>query len=280
MLRRIFIGSLALLGAAHWVIAETAIAVDGQVKAVSRQVHESPKRRAYGQIEPSKKAVIIAPPVTRQVTEIYVREGSSVKAGDPVVAVESHVEQAEWELAMAQVEMQKAKVLAAAQALELKKELLRSEAVSEAEFNRCGRDLELERKQLAVMRKAADLAAAKLESLTLKAPVNGRIYKLDLRVGQQFSADDQGSVLCGSESLSARLFLEGNAQLPLDKQQLLTLFNAASGEAIGQGRIVYQAPYLESAHEHDHTLYQQVVVELEGKQHPMLPIGMTVHTEI
>ncbi len=258
MLRRILMSSLAFIAAAHFVIAETA--------AVS-QPGPTTKRSAFGQLEPAERAISLNPPETRVVKQIFINEGDSVEKGQPVLAVECDVEQAEYELSQARLALAKERVAAAESTLSNSVELLRRSAVAESRVDEERRQLELIRKELDVSQKQADLAGRRVERFTLRAPMDGRIYKLDVRAGDTLVRGDRESVVCGSDKLSARLFIEGGTEITVAPDAPLILYNAASGEAVAKGRVVSSAD-------------GQVVIELDSSDSPPLPLGMTLRAEL
>ncbi|MBN2538320.1 hypothetical protein JXB37_08610, partial [candidate division WOR-3 bacterium] len=188
-----------------WVVV--AVAVVFIVFALSRSAlrpqsaepvtTDSVPARVYGRLEPLGGEVFVSPPLSREVVGIVAEQGDSVRPGDALVVLEQSVEAAAARAA-------EARVLAARAAFELSRDtrernrvLAEKRGISDYEFRQFKLKAEFDSLSLAAARQDAELARAQLGLLTLRAPVAGIVYKLDLRLGQTLVAGDNTSVILG-----------------------------------------------------------------------------------
>ncbi|MEO0107851.1 MAG: efflux RND transporter periplasmic adaptor subunit [candidate division WOR-3 bacterium] len=251
--------------------------------ATTPKLQDAPLR-VYGRIEPGGE-VYVSAPVTGRVAQILVAEGALVKKGDVICQLDGSVEQAQ--LAVAQ-----ANVVALERARAIDQDRLRREeslyargGVSEAELTQSRLALQLDDAQIEAGRKQVELAQAQLERLALRAPTDGRVYKLDIRVGQTLAAGDNSRIVLGRPDLQVRLFVEAWWSGRVDLGDEFRVFDAETGELIGTARVSHKAPYLgkrsfrtDDPRERFDTNYMEVVLEFLGDARTV-PVGTTVTAE-
>lgn len=120
-----------------------------------------------------------------------------------------------------------------------------------------------------------------LDALTLRSPIQGHLYKFDLRVGEQLLPQDYRRVVIGRPEKQVRLFVE---VFWLDRVRIGDLFlvqDADTGGAAGSGRVAAVSEYVgardfrtEDTLERLDTKYAQAVLHLEGTSN--LPLGKLV----
>lgn len=238
--------------------------------------------RVYGTIEPEGREVFICPPFSRRVMEICVREGDMVKKGQRLCVLENSVEQKEVDLANARVALAQKTLILTKDDLERSKELYRKKVDSEYRFTQAKIKYEQDLKRIKVANSELDLAKAKLEQTVLRAPVDGRVYKLDVRQGETLTQNDTDRIVVGSENLWIRLSVEAFWRDRLKTGMTCTIYDTETNEKLGTGKILYKLPYMgrrdfrtEDLQERFDTKFQQLVVQfLPDKEN--LPIGLSV----
>lgn len=138
-----------------------------------------------GTLEPVH-SVDVFPKVGGKVIELHVRLGQRVRAGDPLATVESveygmQVRQAEvgYEMSVEAVEMAERSLAR----LDRVREASGSMGVSEQAYEEAAIQVEGARTQRDVAASQRDLARQMVRNATMRAPVDGRISRIDARLG-------------------------------------------------------------------------------------------------
>lgn len=190
-----------------------AVSAAIQPPRIRAQPVETPPSSPYdnavagtGTVEPQSELIAIASELSGVVRRVYVQPGQSVAAGAPLFELDSRAARA----ALAAAEAEAASAEAAARAAEVavadeRQRLTLFEAVDDPAA--VSRD-ELERRRFALSRAEAAAAQARasaraaraaaevrrvdLQRLVVTAPIGGRIYDVDVRVGE-FAAAGAGA---------------------------------------------------------------------------------------
>ena len=239
--------------------------------------------RVYGTVEPLGGAVYVSAPVTRTVARLAAREGDTVEAGQPLVVLESSVEAAQLDAALA-------RATAAARAYDISREsfvrtagLHDQKGTSEQTYREALLKAGLDSATSAATRADAALARARLAQLTLAAPVAGVVYKLDVRLGQTLTAGDDAKITLGSPRLQARMYVESFWRDRLLPGVTCRLFDPETNRPLGTGRVVSASPYVggrtvrtDDSRERFDAEYRVVVVSLDTTG---LPLGLNIAAE-
>jgi len=126
--------------------------------------------RVYGKIEPAGREVFVASPVTRRITRIRVQEGDAVKQGQVLLSLESEIERARLQVALAKVESLRRTVVIDQDILKRRESLYVKEADTEYAFTQARLQVELDLSNLVLAEKEVDLARAELDRLELRSP--------------------------------------------------------------------------------------------------------------
>jgi len=247
---------------------------------------DSVPARVYGRLEPLGGEVFVAPPLSRTVSDIRVAEGDEVESGQALVVLEQSVEAAAARSADARVRAARTSFELSRDTRERNRLLFEKNGLSDYEFRQFRLRAELDSLNLAASRQEAQQVRAQLGLLTLRSPVAGRVYKLDLRRGQTLLAGDNTSIILGRPGLQARLYVES---FWLDRVKTGTRFrlhDAESLEGIGTATVVRKAPYLgtRQVRTEDNRVrldveVQEVIAELDDHELD-LPIGLYVLAEL
>ncbi len=240
--------------------------------------------RVYGAVEPLGGAVYVAAQVPRSVARIAAREGDTVRAGQTLAVLESSVEEAKVNAAFDRATAAEKAYAISREAYDRAAGLFAAKGISEQEFRQALLKAGLDSANYGAAMADAELARAQLEQLTLKAPVDGIVYKLDLRLGQTLAAGDDSKITIGSPRQQARMFVESFWLGRLKMGDSYKVVNSETGRELGTGRVASLSPYVggrtvrtDDANERFDAEYQVVVLELDTAG---LPLGLNVIAEI
>ncbi len=238
--------------------------------------------RVYGKIEPAGREVYVSPPQTKRVVAIYVKEGDVVTKGQLLCSLESDVETAQLNLNLTRIASAKKALEITQDDLKRKKSLFVQKSDSEFSYNQSRLKSELDANSIAVAEREAELAKAQLEELQLKSPIDGMVYKFDVRLGETLAAGDNTRIILGDKNLWVRLFVESFWLDRIKVGSQYKVYNSETNKYIGSGKVIFALPYVgrrdfrtEDAQERFDTKFQEVVLALEDKQ-GVAPIGLSV----
>jgi multidrug efflux pump subunit AcrA (membrane-fusion protein) len=248
---------------------------------------ESPVR-VYGFIEPAGREVFVCPPVSRRVVEVLVSQGDPVQANDLLCRLDDLVERRDLDVARARVQASLTALELSQDRFRRQKGLYADKAISEAEFVAARLQAELDSANLIVAREELERAHMLVKQLELTSPVDGVVYKFDVRLGEMLLAGAEGEcpIVVGSVDLWVRLYVESFWVNRVAVGDEYDLFDAETGERVGRGTVIDKAPYLtrkrfqtDEPGERFDTGYQEVILELTPARED-LPIGLSVIAEI
>jgi multidrug efflux pump subunit AcrA (membrane-fusion protein) len=282
---KIFIGSAVILCGIIFVITSFRKASVPPQAANSPDISKAPVR-VYGVVEPAGREVFVSPPMTKRVMEIYVKEGDPVSPGQRLCSLENSVEES-------QVRLAEAKVASAQKSLELSmdemnraKKLYKTKVDSEYKYTQARLKKELQKERLTVARQELDVAKAQLGQTVLCSPINGRVYKFDIRLGETLAAGDNSQIMLGAPDLWVRLFVESFWKDRVEIGSVFKVSDSETREFIGTGKVVYRSPYMgrrdfqtEDMQERFDTKYQEVVLNLMPEK-KSIPVGLSVVAEL
>jgi multidrug efflux pump subunit AcrA (membrane-fusion protein) len=238
--------------------------------------------RVYGKIEPAGREVFVSPSVTRKVVRVNVREGDAVKRGQTLLLLQNDVEAAQLQVAQAKVESIRGALAISRDILKRKESLYAKNADTEYAFTQAKLQVELDMSNLALAEKEVDLVKAQLGQLELRSPIDGLIYKFDVRLGESLTTDDTSKIILGSADLWVRLSVEAFWTDRVRMGDRCQVFDSETNVLIGEGEVIAKAPYLgrrnfrtEDDQERFDTKYMDVILKLdEAGIH--VPLGLSV----
>ena len=248
---------------------------------------EAPQR-VYGFVEPAGREVLVCAPVSRRVVGVLVSEGDSILKGDVLCRLDDRVERGDLDVARARVKSGQKTLELSRDEFERKSGLFADQAISEAEFVGARLRAELDSANLAVAREELDRAETLVDQLQLKSPVDGIVYKCDVRLGETLASGEGGEcpIIVGSADLWVRLYVESFWAGRVEIGDEYDVRDAETGETIGRGKVIRMAPYLgrksfrtDEPGERFDTGYRELVLQLEPEKSD-LPIGLSVIAEI
>ncbi len=242
--------------------------------------------RVYGLIEPEGREVIVSPPMTRQVVEIFVKEGDYVEKGQKLCILENSVETAQLRLAESKLLAYNKSVEISRDEMKRAKELFSGKVDSEYRFTQARLKNELDIVNIASAKREIELSKAELEQTVLRSPVDGIIYKFDVRLGETLASGENSKILIGGTGLWVRLFVESFWKDRIDKDSVYNIYDTETDEFIGKAHFHKQMMYLgrrdfrtEDSRERFDTKFQEVVLSLEPARENIL-IGLSVIAEL
>jgi len=242
--------------------------------------------RVYGTVEPEGREVFLSAPMTRQVIAIYVSEGDTLERGQKLCTLENEVEKAQFAAALARVDLSR-KALAISKDKFIRNiSLYKDKALTEYEYTQSKLKMELDSLDMLTAEKEAELAKAKLDQLDLKSPIDGIVYKFDVRLGESLPEGDNSLIILGKPELWVRLYVEAFWMERIKIGDAFQIKNAETNETIGTGRVISKTPYLggkvfrtNDPYERFDTKYQEVILKLKPER-KNIPLGLSVLAEI
>ncbi|RMH34422.1 MAG: HlyD family efflux transporter periplasmic adaptor subunit [Nitrospirae bacterium] len=226
--------------------------------------------RVYGRIEPLGREVFVGPVRAGRVIETLVKEGQDVSAGQPLCRMENNVERQALKVAKARVEELKVSLDLILDELKKKRPLLESGGISEIAISQKLLEAELLRKQIATAEAEAELKRRELRLFTLRSPIDGLLYKFDVRPGEYLTPQDANRIVIGKRRKQVRLFIESFWVGKVAVGDPFVVRDAEDYRVLGKGKVVYVANYVgtrdfrtEDPLERLDTKYVQAILQLE-----------------
>lgn len=245
---------------------------------------EDSPMRIYGRVEPLGREVFLGPQQPRKVVKIYVKEGQLVKRGQILCELESEVERQAYNLAVAKVIEYERKLDLVLDELRRKKELLKEEIIPEFNVTQKSLEAKLIEQQITVAKEEAKLRKKDLDTFTLRSPIDGFLYKFDVRLGELLTPEKYERIIIGKPQRQIRLFVEN---FWIDRVKIGDKFiikDADTNEVYGEAKLVYISEYVgtrdfrtEDSLERIDTKYAQAILEFEKAQ--TIKIGKLVLCE-
>jgi len=244
---------------------------------------EAPER-LYGLVEPLGREAFVGPLQARRVVELAVAEGAAVRAGDVLCRLDGDLEAQAVRVAEARLEEAVRRLAITEDELRRKRDLARERAVSEFEVRKLELIARLEEQQIETARAEVAARRTELEKLTLRAPLDGRVYKLDVRLGEQLTPQDGERIVVGRPEQQVRLFVETFWMERVRPGQRYRVRDSETLRDLGAGVVVEISPYVgargfrtEDRLERLDTKYAQAILRLDSSN--ALPLGLTVLCE-
>lgn len=163
----------------------------------------------------------------------------------------------------------------------VRKQIATAKSQAIIEYSQKSLEAELLRRQIATAQAEVEQRKRELETLTLRSPIQGRLYKFDVRIGEQLTPQDYRRIIMGKPEKQIRLFVES---FWLDRIRVGDVFVVQDSETmrpIGFGKVVSVAEYVgtrdfrsEDTFERLDTKYGQAILDVEGAA--SAPLGKLV----
>jgi multidrug efflux pump subunit AcrA (membrane-fusion protein) len=271
---------LTLAATVSYIVRELKESAPPPESAVPPSLPETPAR-VYGLVEPLGREVFLAAPLPRKITSVLVKEGDRVTAGQALLILEDDLEKRALEIAQRRIEEALAKIALTRDLLARNQDLLEKKFIAEYDYTKIRLQLAYEQKLLETARREAAFRQTDLDRLTLKSPIAGVVYKLDVRLGELLTPEDYRRIIIGKKEKQVRLFVEVFWRERYRLGQRVIIKDAETLQDIGVGNVAAILPYIgtrdfrtEESLERLDTKYNQVIVELRNSRE--VPIGLQV----
>lgn len=238
--------------------------------------------RVYGKVEPAGREVFVSPPVTRKVVRINIQEGDAIKRGQVLLLLQNDVEAAQLQVALAKEESIRRGLAINRDILKRRERLYAKDAETEYSYTQAKLQVELDMSNLALAEKEVELVRAQLGQLELRSPIDGVVFKFDVRLGESLTPDDTSKIILGSADLWVRLSVEAFWTDRVRIGDRYDVFDSETNGLIGQGEVIAKAPYLgrrnfrtEDDQERFDTKYMDVILKLD-EAGAKVPLGLSV----
>lgn len=162
--------------------------------------------------------------------------------------------------------------------------LYAAKGISEQDYRQALLTAGLDSANAAAAKADAALAQAQLDQLTLKSPVDGLVYKLNVQLGQTLAAGADSNIIVGAVRQQARMFVESFWLNRLRVGDVYRIHDSETNRDLGSGRVVSLSPYVggrtvrtEDIGERFDAEYQIAVMVLDTTG---LPLGLNVVAEV
>jgi len=242
--------------------------------------------KIYGVIEPAGREVFVSPPFTRRIISLHAAESDTVERGQLLAQMENSVESAQVSLAESKIDLARKSIELEEDDAKRSRELYKKNIDSEYQYVQATLQKELEEKRLLVAIDELRLARAQLEQTMLRSPIDGVVYKFDIRLGETLTSGDNSRIILGERGYWARMWVESFWRNRIRPGTSYVLRDSETREKIGTGLFLKQTPYMgrrdfrtEDLQERFDTKFQEVILEVTPEA-DSLPIGLTVIAEL
>lgn len=155
-----------------------------------------------GVIEPKGEAIAIGTNLLGIATAVHVEAGDAVRVGDPLFTIDDRAARAELALARAQADSARVGLEDARDQFERARRSFEQKATSDADATRKRFGVQAAETRLAEARARVAAIETEIARLTVTSPIAGRVWRVDLRVGEFAQAGPQASpfVVLGDDS--------------------------------------------------------------------------------
>lgn len=246
---------------------------------------ELPKvpEKVYGIIEPAGREVYVTSVGTRPVRKISVKEGDRVKKGQLLVGLENEVELAQIQVAESRVELRRKELEISRYDLGKKTNLLdKGGSIAQYDIDQLRLKMEFDSLSLASAEKELALAREELRQLELRSPVDGIVYKLEVKLGESLGTGETKKITLGSPDLWVRLYVE---TFWMDRFQIgdrFAILDSETNQEIGRGTVINKSLFLsdrnfrtDAVGERFDAEFRQIILRLEPSRAD-IPLGMNV----
>lgn len=281
--KTVLLTSLILIAGLLFYVVWTLVSfVPEQTPIKTPDINTMPKR-LYGVIEPAERAVFISPPLEKRVDSILVQAGDLIKKGQPLLILDHADEKSRVEVAKAEVEQRKARVALSEDKFTRNEALFAKQVINESDFVQLKLDLDIEKALLNVAEKNLQEAEVRLDQLTLKSPIDGKVYRMDVHVGQTFKFGDKTFVI-GKDNLWVNLRVE-SFWINQIHEGTYKVYHADTDEYLGDATFVraglFMGPpnfYIQDPNVMTDIKYLEVFAALTPK-HNNLPIELIIYAD-
>lgn len=241
--------------------------------------------RVYGTVEPLGREIYVGPLQSKRVIAVTAQEGDPIAINDILVQLDDDVEQKSLLVTQARhlVEIERLALLE--DDLRRKREMYTGKSIAEFELHQSELSVKLQKQIIETAFADIELEQSRLSKLTLRSPVKGVVYKMDVRVGELITPNDYSRIVLGDNQKQVRLFVEAFWRDRLAINDKFTIRDGTTKQPIGIGTLVSLLPYMgardfrtEDSLERTDIKYQQAIVTIDTTSE--VPVGLFVQCEL
>jgi RND family efflux transporter MFP subunit len=193
----------------------------------------------------SRDSAVIMPQVEGQITDIYVRSGTRVSAGTPLMQIDPAKQQATLKTQEDTVAAKQAEVKWDQQEFERNSGLYEAKVISKQALDQSRTALDQARAQLQALQAQVRQETVQLHYYRVTAPSNGIVGDIPVRVGDRVTTTTPLTTVDKPGSLEAYVYVpvERSGQL---RPSLPVQIIDQSGEVIAESRINFISPQVDS----------------------------------
>jgi HlyD family secretion protein len=148
-----------------------------------------------GVSEPKSEIIALGTDIAGLISKIYVSAGSQVKSGDKLLLIDDSEAKANYQLAQSRYKIAQINSREAEQQFARFKKIKDKRAVSKDEFESKKFAYELAKEKAIEAKAEMEIAQINLKKLTIKAPIDGEILKVNAKLGEYAVAGNSGKPL-------------------------------------------------------------------------------------
>ena len=163
----------------------------------------------------------------------------------------------------------------------VRKQIATAKSQALLEYSQKSLEAALLRRQINTARAEVELRKRELDTLTLRSPIQGHLYKFDVRSGEHLTPQDYQRIVIGKPLKQVRLFVESFWLDKVRKGDGFQVQDAETMRNIGFGKVVAISEYVgardfrtEDSLERLDTKYAQAILQVEGAA--TVPLGKLV----
>jgi len=237
----------------------------------------------YGRVEPEGLEIRLSPSVSGTVKAVFVTEGQLLRRGQVLLLLDDAVLRAERAAVAARLDLARKSVELSRDQWNRGEALYKGESLNAAEYVRLKNKLETDEAELRLRLREFELADTRLGERSLESPIDGRLYKFDVRPGEFLSTGQGRPIIVGSSRLEIRCDVEPFWIGRIDSSAGYRVFHAETNQPLGSAVFKSVLPYLrpkklrtEDAQERLLSDYQEAVFQFKSDL-PNPPIGLPVY---
>lgn len=240
--------------------------------------------KCYGIVEPKGREVFLIAPLPRRIISIEVTEGDTVEKSQPIFILDNEIEKATVEVAKAKVDEANALLAINLEDLPRKVALFEKNVIPSREYQQFIRKVDYEKSAVKRAQLELELAIVNLDRLTVRSPIDGLVYKLDVRLGEMLFPEDSRKIIIGAKTMQIRLFLEAFWRDLIQERDIFVIYDSETGKFLGKGAVQTISLSMgrrdfrtEDAQERFDTKFNEIILSLPDDFHA--PLGLSVRCE-
>lgn len=154
-----------------------------------------------GLIEPQSESIDIGPHIPGIVSRLHAQAGDRVRAGDPLLTIDDREARAQCERLARELEVAKARLADERDELQRAERLKAGVAIGEGDLARRRFAFQTRAAEVKVAEAALAESETTLERLTVRAPIDGTVLRVNIRPGEYAAAGGEALMVLGEDRI-------------------------------------------------------------------------------